>query len=163
MVGPQGHSCSFHAAVARRSLPPRKQDYQAKQYDAAAAKYEALLADYPASDEAAAARVRLAAAKVLAARTASPQNWQPALAAAKENLPTAAGSAEFAQVQGDIAPLVMEMAADLATEAAEVAASADKVTAAREALLLAGDGRIVPGSLRQWQRLEMAADSVARG
>ena len=136
-------------------------DYQAQQYDAAAAKFEVFLADHPASEQAPAARVRLAAAKVLAARTASPQNWHPALAAAKEHLPAAAGLAEFSQVHGEIAPLVMDMAAELADEVAQGTATAENVSAAREALALAGDGRIVPAAVRQWQRLELAADGVA--
>lgn len=139
-----------------------EKDYQAKQYDAAAAKYDAFLSDYPASKEAATARVHRAAAKVLAARANSPQNWQPVLAAAKESLPPVVGAAEFAQVQADLAPLVTDMAAGLADEAGQGAAAADKVAAAHEALALAGDGRLVPGSTRQWQRLEMAEENVAR-
>jgi hypothetical protein len=136
-------------------------DYQSQQYDAAAAKYEAFLADHPASQHAPLARVRLAAARVLAARTASPQNWQLALAAAKEHLPAVAGLAEFSQVHGEIAPLVMDMAAELADEVTQAPATAEKVSAAREALALAGDGRIVPAAVRQWQRLDLAADSLA--
>lgn len=140
-------------------------DYQAKQYDAAIAKYDAVLADYPHSPRASLARVHRGAARVLAARAASPRDWQGVLAAAKESLPPLGGEPELSQAHAELAPLLTDMAADLCDEAgaartAEEAAA--KLPPAQEALALADDGRLVPGTLRQWQRLEGARESLSR-
>jgi outer membrane protein assembly factor BamB len=130
-------------------------DYQAKSYDAAVAKLEAALAKYPASPRAPLARVQRGAAKVLAARAQSPRDWQPVLSAAKESLPPIGGEAELSAVHPELAPLLMEMAAALSKSKGDAAA-------AREALVLADDGRFVPGSLRDWQKLAGAAEALAR-
>ena len=139
-------------------------DYEAKQYDAAIAKYDAVLAQYPAMPRASLARVHRVAARVLAARAASPRDWQPVLAAAQETLPPIGGESDLSQAHGELAPLLTEMAVALAEEAASARSSAEataKIAQAREALALADDGRFVPGPLRDWQRLEAAHESLA--
>jgi outer membrane protein assembly factor BamB/TolA-binding protein len=136
-------------------------DYEAKSYDAAIAKFDAVLAKYPQSPRASLARVQRGAAQVLAARAQSPRNWQPVLAAAKESLPPIGGEAELSQVHAELAPLLSEMAVALATSAAS-GQSDVSASVAREALALADDGRFVPGSLRDWQKLQGAADNLAR-
>jgi hypothetical protein len=139
-------------------------DYKARQYEAAIAKYDEVLIRYPDLSRASLARVHRAAARVLAARAASPGDWQPVLAAAKEALPPIGGESALPEAHGDLAPLLTEMAIALADEAAGAKSPAEadaRIAPAREALALADDGRLVPGSLRDWQRLESAHESLA--
>jgi outer membrane protein assembly factor BamB len=137
-------------------------DYDAKAYDAAIAKYDMAIAQYPRSPRAPAARVRRAASRVFAAKASAGGNWTPVLAAATDTLPSIADEPSLAEVQGDLAPLLMEMAAELANEAEQAASNEQNIASARAALALADDGRFVPGAVRQWQRLQFAAEAVAR-
>src|SRR5204862_1325555 len=74
------------------------------------------------------------------------------------------GEKDLPQLTAELAPLLMEMAANLAEQAKQgktEAESAEKLTQAKDALALANDGRFVPGSLRQWQRMAEVEDSLA--
>ncbi|HEX5104390.1 MAG TPA: PQQ-binding-like beta-propeller repeat protein, partial [Pirellulaceae bacterium] len=83
---------------------------------------------------------------------------------AKEVLPPIAAEPQLSEVHAELAPLLSDMAAGLADTAARAknAAEVDSAVAqAREALTLANDARLVPGSLRPWQRLAEAEESLA--
>jgi outer membrane protein assembly factor BamB len=140
-----------------------EQDYQAKQYDAAAAKLSTFLEDFPANSQAGTARVHRSMAKILAASPAK-DNHAAMLIAAKASLPEIGGEPGLAQAHSELAPLLTDIAANLAEQARQgktAAESADKLAQAKDALALANDGRFVPGTLRQWQRLADVEESLA--
>lgn len=140
-----------------------EQDYQAKSYDAAVTKYSKFLEDFPANSKAGTARLHRGMARILAA-SPTKDNYIAILPAAKSALGEISGEKEIAQLHAELAPLLMEMAAKIAEQAKEgksVAESAEKLTQAKDALALANDGRFVPGSLRQWQRMADVEESLA--
>jgi outer membrane protein assembly factor BamB len=140
-----------------------EQDYQAKSYDAAIAKYSAFLEAFPANSKASTARLHRGMARILAA-SPTKDNFTAILPAAKTSLDEIGGEKELSQLHGDLAPLLMDMAANLAEQAKQgksAAESLEKLTQAKDALALATDGRFVPGSLRQWQRMADVEESLA--
>ena len=102
-------------------------------------------------------------AKILAA-SPSKDNYTAVLPAAKAALGEIGGEKEVSQLHAELAPLLTDMAVAL-TEQAKLgktaAESAEKLAQAKEALVLANDGRFVPGPLRQWQRLAEVEESLA--
>lgn len=149
--------------TGEKDFAAAEQDYQAKQLAAAIEKYDAALAKYPASPHAGLAKVHHALAKIQTA-SSSPTDWPKILPVAKEVLPPIAAQPELTQIHEQLAPLLMDMADGLTTLAAK-AKSADDAAAlvgqAKEALALTSDARFVPGSLRQWQRLASAEETLA--
>lgn len=140
-----------------------EQDYQAKSYDAAVTKFTAFLDDFPANSNASAARLHRAMAKILAA-SPTKDNFTAILPVAKTSLPEIGGEPELSQLHAELAPLLMDMAANLAEQAKEgksATESAEKLAQAKDAMALANDGRFVPGSMRQWQRMADVQESVA--
>ena len=140
-----------------------EQDYSAKTYDAAVTKFSAFLDDFPANSHVSIARLHRGMAKILAA-SPTKDNFTAMLPAAKAAMSEIGGEKELSQLQAELAPLLMDMAAALAEQAKQgktAAESAEKLTQAKEALALANDGRFVPGSMRQWQRLADVEDSLS--
>jgi hypothetical protein len=149
--------------TGEKDFAAAEQDYQAKQYRAAMEKYDAALARYPYSPQAGLAKVHHALAKILTA-SSSPTDWPRVLPVAKEVLPPIAAQPELAQVHDQLAPLLMDMADGLATLAAKAKTAdeaATRIAQAKDALALTSDARLVPGSLRQWQRLASAEETLA--
>jgi len=149
--------------TGEKDFAAAEQDYQAKQFAAAIEKYDAALTRYPYSPEAGLAKVRRALAKILTA-SSSQTDWPAILPVAKEVLPPIAAQPELTQVHDQLAPLLTDMADGLTTLAAK-ARSADeaatRLAQAKDALALSSDARFVPGSLRQWQRLASAEETLA--
>ncbi|MFN0018054.1 MAG: PQQ-binding-like beta-propeller repeat protein [Pirellulaceae bacterium] len=140
-----------------------EQDYQAKSYDGAITKLSVFLEDFPANSKAGTARIHRAMAKILVA-SPTKDNSTAMLPAAKTALGEIGGEKELSQLHAELAPLLMDMAANLAEQAKQgktAAESAEKLAQAKEALALANDGRFVPGSLRQWQRMADVEESLA--
>ena len=150
-------------ATGEKEFAAADQDYQAKQYRAAVEKYDAALGRFPHSPLAGPALVKLAMAKLLAA-SSSQDDWPKLLPVAKEVLPPIAGQPDLSQVHAELAPLLTDMADGLTALAAKAKTSAE-ITArsaeASDALALTNDARFVPGSLRQWQRLANAEETLA--
>ena len=137
------------------------QEYKAGRYAAAMENYDAFLAESPRDEKAGRARVRRAVAKLLAAR-GSGDNWPAVLAVANEVLAEIEGEASLADVHSELAPLLTDMATALAKAAEEAPNdAAASLNDARRALILADNGRFVPGALRDWQRLAEAAETLA--
>lgn len=138
------------------------QDYQAKQYATAIDRYSAALERYPRSPHAGAAKVHRAMARILTAST-SATDWPRILPVAKEVLPPIAAEPELPQIHAELAPLLTDMADGLVSAAVKARGdeAAPLVALARDALDLTSDARLVPGSLRQWQRLASAEESLA--
>ena len=140
-----------------------EQDYQAKSYDGAITKFSLFLEGFPSNSNVNTARLHRGMAKILAA-SPTKDNFTAMLPAAKGALGEISGEKELSQLHAELAPLLTDMAANLAEQAKQgktAAESAEKLNRAQEALTLANDGRFVPGSLRQWQRLADVEDSLA--
>ena len=150
-------------ATGEKEFAAADQDYQAKQYRAAVEKYDAALTRYPNSPLAGPAKVKRGMSKLLAVSSSQP-DWPNLLSVAKEVLPPIAAQPELSQVHAELAPLLTDMADGLTTLAAK-AKTAEEITArtpeAKDALALTSDARFVPGSLRQWQRLAAAEETLA--
>ncbi|MGI8978028.1 MAG: PQQ-binding-like beta-propeller repeat protein [Pirellulaceae bacterium] len=137
-------------------------DYQAKSYDAAIAKHSTFLEDFPSSPKVGTARLHRGMAKILAA-SPSKDNYTTVLPVAKAALTEIGGEKELSQLHAELAPLLTDMAAALTEQAKQgktAAESAEKLAQAKDALALANDGRFIPGSLRQWQRLAEVEESL---
>jgi outer membrane protein assembly factor BamB len=150
-------------ATGEKEFAAADQDYQAKQYRAAIEKYDAALERFPASPLAGPAQVKRAMAKLHAA-SSSQADWPKLLPVAKEVLPPIASQPELPSVHAELAPLLSDMADGLTTLAAKAKTSeeiATRTAEAREALALTSDARFVPGSLRPWQRLANAEETLA--
>lgn len=137
-----------------------EQDYQAQQYAAAAEKYSKLLQAFPRHPQASLARVRRGMARIAAAKGTG-ENWQAVLPVAREVLSEIDREVELPRVQGQLAPLLTEMADRLVKRAQGAEPDTANLQQAREALALAGNGRYIPGELRDWQRLAAVEESLA--
>jgi outer membrane protein assembly factor BamB len=150
-------------AMGEKEFAAAEQDYQGKQYGAAIEKYDAALDRFPNSPLAGPAKVKRAMAKLLAA-SSIPADWPKILLVAKEALPPVAGQPELPSIHAELAPLLTDMADGLTTLAAK-AKTSEEITArsaeASDALALTNDARFVPGTLRQWQRLANAEETLA--
>ena len=137
-----------------------QQEYQAKRYAAAVESYAGLLDAHPAHPQASLARVRLGLARILAAKDA--QGWSAALPVARKVLVEIDQEPELAQVHGELAPLLTEMVQELIKQASAAGAepASKRLAAARDALTLANNGRYLPGTLRAWQQLSEAEESL---
>ena len=92
------------------------------------------------------------------------KHWATVLAAAKQALPEVAAEPGVSAVHAELAPILCDMAVGLVEEARQAKTSAERAALAAQAadaLALAGDGRLVPGALRPWQRLAEAQDALA--
>ena len=140
-----------------------EQDYQARQYEGAVAKYSAMIEDFPRNPRAGQARLHRGMAEILAA-SPSKDNWAAILPAAKKALAEIGDEPELSQLHQELAPLLTDMAgglAEIARQGKTVQESSERLAQAKEALSLANDGRFVPGTLRQWQRLADVEESLA--
>lgn len=132
-----------------------EQAYQEKQYAAASEKYDELLRSHPRHEQASLIRVHRGMSAIHAAN-GSPTDWARLLPVMNETAVPLAAEPAIAQIHPELAPLLIQMTealTDTATDHKLDEQSASRLQRARAALALCNDSRLLPATLRLWQKL----------
>jgi hypothetical protein len=132
-----------------------EQAYQEKQYAAAIEKYDELMRSHPQHEQASLIRVHRGMCAIHAA-SGSPTNWARLLPVMNDTAVLLAAEPAITQVHAELAPLLIQMTEALAVAATDQKLdeqSANRLQQARAALALCNDSRLLPATLRPWQKL----------
>jgi outer membrane protein assembly factor BamB len=132
-----------------------EQAYQEKQYPAALEQYAALLRQFPRHEQASLVRVHQGMCSIHLANPGS-GDWSALLPTIRDAVTKMAAEAELPQVHAELAPLLIQQCEALTEGATKPKPGEDfatKLQEARAALALCNDARLVPSSLRPWQKL----------
>ncbi|WP_254513706.1 outer membrane protein assembly factor BamB family protein [Anatilimnocola floriformis] len=139
-----------------------EQAYQEKQYAAASEKYDAFLRLHPRHEQASLVRVHRGMCAIQLANV-SPPNWPQLLPVFSNAADDIAAEPALGQIHAELAPLLVSMTeglAEVATSQKVDQQTPSRLQQARAALALCNDTRLLPSTLRPWQKLADIEDRL---